>query len=91
MTMRLIAPRASLHVIIDSRTGQRTCHIVRPFMTTMRLGSGWAAVMFWWNPEGFWEPWDTRKERFFFEEPAALLAKKWAKEHNVTYQRREPC
>ncbi len=32
--------------------------------TTHQGMSGWKAVSYWWNPEGFWEPYDTGVGRY---------------------------
>ncbi len=29
------------------------------FITVYKPIAGWKAIEYWWNPEGFWEPWQT--------------------------------
>lgn len=51
-----------------------------PYITIARAGSGWDAIMFWWNPEngGYWQPWTTSTGRWVSAEAAAHAARNWA-------------
>jgi hypothetical protein len=61
---------------------------MKPFITTTQGMSGWFAVHFWWNPEGFWEPWNTGVGRYATEAEAAQEAKSWAKTEEIDYRPR---
>lgn len=56
-----------------------------PFITTTQGISGHFAVMFWWNPEGFWEPYQTGFGRYETQEQAANEAKNWAEAEELEY------
>lgn len=62
------------------------------FVTTMKLGTGWAAVAMWWAPEhgGFWEPWDTGFGRHCTQDEAVTEAKEWAKADGLRYKASKP-
>lgn len=59
------------------------------FITVYKPVAGWKAVMYWWNPEGFWEPWDTSPFAFPNEEGAIAWGKAWAEDEGVPFQRRD--
>ena len=40
--------------------------------------SGFFAVMYWWNPEGFWEPYQTCFGRYATRAEAEEEARQWA-------------
>ena len=50
--------------------------------------AGWKAVMYWWNPEGFWEPWETSECAFPSEESAEEFGRAWAEEENIQFKPR---
>lgn len=70
-----------------------------PFITTQKLGSGWAAVHFWWNTEdypetwkaeglgdmGFWEPMQSGIGRYATEQEAELEARHWAEDEGIRF------
>lgn len=56
-----------------------------PFITTYCPVAGYKAVMYWWNPEGFWEPWDTSKTAFATRLEAEIYAKAWAAEEGLEF------
>ena len=49
-----------------------------PFIGVYRPIAGWKAVMMWYNPEGFFEPWDTSAFAFTTREEAERYAREWA-------------
>jgi hypothetical protein len=57
-----------------------------PFITVTSGLSGFFAVCFWWNPEGFWEPWDTHPARRATVADAEADAKAWSIEDNIEYR-----
>lgn len=57
----------------------------KAFITTTQGMSGWFAVHVWWNPEGFWEPWDTGFGRYATEERAIEEAQLWAESEGLEY------
>ena len=50
--------------------------------------AGWKAIMYWWNPEGFWEPWETSPFAFASEESAEEFGRAWAEEENIQFKPR---
>lgn len=50
----------------------------KPYVTITHGGSGYFAVMMWWNPDGFWEPWSTGIGRYATKGEAIEEAKEWA-------------
>lgn len=60
-------------------------------LTVRLLGSGWAAVMMWFNMEedfldegdGFWEPLDTGIGRYATREEAVAEATRWAEDEEL--------
>lgn len=59
-----------------------------PYITTMRLGTGHAAVMIWWNPDmgGFLEPWDTGIGRYATQAEAEEWGRSWAEDVEVDFR-----
>lgn len=55
-----------------------------PFITVTK-GMAWFAVQFWWNPEGFWEPWETGIGRYADVTQAEDEAMAWAAAENIRY------
>ncbi len=60
----------------------------KPYITTTEGGIGWFAVHVWWNPEGFWEPYETGFGRYATEDGAIVEAKVWATQAGLEYQPR---
>lgn len=64
------------------------------FITTEKLGSGWAAMEYWVNTEEpelgpFWEPYDSGTGRYQSRGPAEFEAKQMAVDKNLPYVREE--
>ena len=57
-----------------------------PVITTTHGMSGYFAVMYWWNPEGFPEPWDTGIGRYATVEEARVEAQQWAEAEGIRYE-----
>lgn len=64
---------------------QGTSQDKTPFITTSLLGSGHAAICLWWNPDGFWEPWQTGIGRYATQDEAVTEAKYWAEAEDLKY------
>lgn len=68
------------------------------FVVAERLGSGWAAVHYWWNTienllkpgEGFWEPWNTGVGRYATIEEADAEARDYAYSEQIRHRPQEP-
>jgi hypothetical protein len=45
--------------MMSERIHEADCKKHRRFVTIYEPVGGWNAVEYWWNPEGFWEPWQT--------------------------------
>ena len=58
----------------------------KTYVTVYKPVAGWKAIMVWWNPEGFWEPWDTSYFAYGTKEEAVGYAKWWADAENVPYK-----
>lgn len=56
------------------------------YITTTHGLSGHFAVMVWWNPEGFWEPWNTAAGRYETRAEAEADAKEWAQAEGLEYR-----
>ncbi len=56
------------------------------FITITKGTRGWFAVMMWWNPEGFYEPWDTSAVSHANEHEAEIEARAWAEDENIKYE-----
>lgn len=56
------------------------------YITVYKPIAGWKAAMMWWNPEGFWEPWETSPFSFQFREQAVLWGKDWAAEEGIQFK-----
>jgi hypothetical protein len=47
---------------------------------------GWFAVHMWWNPEGFYEPWNSSVLSFDTKERAIQDAKAWALSEDLPFK-----
>ena len=56
-----------------------------PYITVYLPIAGWKAVMYWWNPEGFWEPWETSSFAFVSEQAAEDFGREWAEEESIEF------
>lgn len=59
-----------------------------PYITTYKSIGGWKAVRMWWNPEGFWEPFETGIGAHCNDAQAELEALEWAANAGVRYVKR---
>jgi len=59
-----------------------------PFVTTTQGMSCWFAVHVWWNPEGFWEPYESGLGRYSDEARAITEAQDWAAQMGIDYEPR---
>lgn len=64
------------------------------FITTEKLGSGWAAMQYWVNTTEpdlgpFWEVYDTGIGRYQTEERAEIEAKQWSKNRGIPFTPKE--
>ena len=57
-----------------------------PFITIQSGISGHFAVMFWYNPKGFWEPLHTGIGRYKLKEDAMLEAEHWANSEGIEFK-----
>ena len=57
-----------------------------PVISVTQGLSGYFAVMYWWNPEGFPEPYNTGFGRYATVEEAREEAKQWAKDEGIRYE-----
>lgn len=48
------------------------------FVTIYHPIIGWKPVHMWWNPDGFWEPWDTYKAAWSTRPMAEEAGRQWA-------------
>lgn len=57
------------------------------FISVTHGGSGWFAVMYWWNPEmgGFWEPYNTGVGRYANKEEAIREGIEWAEAEELEF------
>lgn len=66
----------------------------KPFIVAELLGSGWAAVHYWWNDkedflkpgQGFWEPYNTGIGRYATQAEADEEAKSWAENEGIRHR-----
>jgi hypothetical protein len=58
------------------------------YITTTHGGSGYFAVMLWWNPDmgGFYEPWTTGAGRYETKEEAEAEARDWADAEGLKFR-----
>lgn len=56
-----------------------------PYIHVSLLGSGYAAVMMEWQPEGFWDVFQTGIGRYKTREEAVIEAKIWSETDEVRY------
>lgn len=68
------------------REGTDTGEQHEPYITVYKPIAGWKAIMYWWNPEGFWEPWDTSPFAFASEESAEKFGREWAKVEEIEFK-----
>lgn len=57
-----------------------------PYITTSKDMSGHFAVMIWWNPDGFPEPYNTLYDRHADIEGAIADAQAWAAAEGLEYR-----
>lgn len=57
----------------------------KPYVSVTSGMSGYFAVLYWWNPEGFTEPWQTGCGRYKEYARAVEEAKEWAKAEELEY------
>lgn len=50
----------------------------KSYVTTTRGMRGWFAVLIWWNPAGFWEPYQSGIGSYETSEGAAEEGREWA-------------
>ena len=70
------------------KTGEVSGETHDPYITVYLPIAGWKAVMYWWNPEGFWEPWETSEYAFPSEESAEEFGRYWAEEEGIEFRQR---
>lgn len=58
---------------------------IYPHVTVTSGMSGYFAVLIWWNPEGFAEPYNTGIGRYKNIGSAIAEAKDWAKSEEIPY------
>lgn len=56
------------------------------YVTVTRGDSGWFAVCIWWNPDGFWEPYQTGIGRYSTRREAETEAKSWAEADKLKFR-----
>lgn len=47
--------------------------------------AGHKAIQYWWNPEGFWEPWETGMRGYATAKEAYREALMWAEAEELPY------
>ena len=57
------------------------------FVTITNGMRGFFAVLVWWNPEGFYEPWSTGIGSYATGDDAVAEAENWAKDEGVEFRR----
>ena len=57
----------------------------KAFVTVYKPFAGWKAVHYWWNPDGFYEPWETSNMAFATESEAEQYGREWARELNLEF------
>lgn len=55
----------------------------RRHITVYESLAGWKAVEVWWDPEGFWEPWQTGVGAYATREEALAEARQWADDEHL--------
>lgn len=58
----------------------------KPYVTVTSGLRGYFAVLMWWNPEGFWEPWNTSDFSSSKYEDAVQDARDWAQAEGIEYR-----
>lgn len=61
------------------------------FVTVYKPIIGWKPVHMWWNPEGFWEPYDTYKAAWLRREQAEEAGRQWASKLNLPFFQEKRC
>lgn len=56
------------------------------FITTHKGGVGWMAVHVWWNPDGYFEPYQTGIGRYRTKEEAEADGRDWADAEDLKFQ-----
>jgi hypothetical protein len=56
-----------------------------PYITITKGMRGWFAVMIWWNPEGFEEPYQTGIGSYKWPEQAEPEARDWADAEGIEF------
>ena len=67
------------------KTGEVSGETHDPYITVYLPIAGWKAVMYWWNPEGFWGPWETSPFAFVSEQAAEDFGREWAEEEGIEF------
>lgn len=57
------------------------------YITITKGIAGYFAVHVWWNPEGFWEPYDTGFGRYASKEAAEIEGVDWANMEQIPFLR----
>lgn len=61
-------------------------HETDAYVTIRKGMSGWFACHIWWNPDGFWEPYDTGMGRYALKEFAIAEAREWANDLQLPFK-----
>lgn len=56
------------------------------FVTVTYGLRGYFAVLMWWNPDGFWEPWQSGIGSYVTAEDAAKEGREWAEAEGVKFK-----
>lgn len=56
------------------------------YITITRGMRGFFAVHIWWNPEGFWEPWQSGFGSYATREEAIPEARSWAEAEGLEFK-----
>lgn len=56
-----------------------------PYVTAYKSIGGYKAVHVWWNPDGFWEPWQTGMGAYATREEANTEAREWAEAEEMRF------
>lgn len=60
------------------------------WITTYLPISGHKAVQYWWNPEGFWEPYQTGMCGYETQKQAEYEGLEWAEDENIPFVKEKP-
>ncbi len=58
----------------------------KSYITVTHGMRGYFAVQLWWNPEGFWEPYQTGIGSYLTKAAAEPEAKQWAEAEEMEYK-----